>query len=299
MISVRPSWVPEELYPFESRFVDIGANRVHYIDEGTGPTIVFLHGNPTWSFLYRNIVLELRNSFRCVALDYPGFGLSRAAEDYPFTPSAHADLVAEFISRLDLSEVTLMGQDWGGPIGLSVATRDPERCSGFVLGNTWAWPLNGILHFEAFARVMGSRIAGLWIRNANAFVNVMIPLGTATRLTAEVMRAYREPFAQKETRTATWEFPRQLLLSKNFMTKISDDLHRVAHLPTLFTWGGGDFALRKNVELPRFESLFPNHETVVIDSAKHFFQEDAPGDIARAIRHWMSSRPTAVTPARA
>lgn len=286
----KPSWVPEDLYPFDSHYLEVDGCRVHYIDEGSGPTLLFLHGNPTWSFLYRNIILELRDSFRCVALDYPGFGLSSASEAYDYTPPAHARAVAGLVAQLDLQKVTLMGQDWGGPIGLDVATRDPERFDGFIFGNTWAWPLNGIFHFEVFARIMGSSLARVWIRNANAFVNIMIPLGTRTNLEADVMRAYREPFARKDERRPTWQFPRELLGSSFFMVDLETRLPRVTHLPTLFVWGGSDFALRKNVELPRFERLFPNHETVVLDKAKHFFQEDAPEQVAAAIREWFEDR---------
>ena len=282
----RPSWVPDELYPFEDRYLEIDGCDVHYIDEGHGPTLLFLHGNPTWSFLYRNVILELRDSFRCVALDYPGFGLSSAADDYDFTPDAHARAVGAFVSQLDLENVTLMGQDWGGPIGLGAATRDPDRFAGFIFGNTWAWPLNGIFHFEVFARIMGSSLARVWIKNANAFVNVMIPLGTRVHLAPEVMRAYREPFAQKDRRRPTWRFPRELLASKPYMEDLEARLPLVVDLPTLFVWGGSDFALRKNVELPRFERLFPNHRTVVLPEAKHFFQEDAPAEVANAIRDW-------------
>ncbi len=290
MDAARPSWVPEHLYPFESRYLDVDGARVHYVDEGQGPVLLFLHGNPTWSFLYRNVVLGLRDSFRCIALDYPGFGLSTAADGYPFTADAHAAIVERFVVDLDLSGVTLMGQDWGGPIGLTVATRHPRRFAGFVLGNTWAWPLNGIFHFESFARVMGSRVARPWIRNANAFVNVLIPLGTASRLPDEVMRAYRGSFARRDDRIPTWTFPRQLLESRPFMEDLARDLPRIAGLPVLFTWGGRDFALRARVELPRFQELFPNHTTVVLEKAKHFFQEDAPNEVVAAIRSWMRAR---------
>ncbi|MDQ3952120.1 MAG: alpha/beta fold hydrolase [Actinomycetota bacterium] len=286
----RPSWVPEHLYPFESRYLDVDGSRVHYVDEGRGPVLFFLHGNPTWSFLYRNLVLGLRDSFRCIALDYPGFGLSTAPRGYPSTAAAHAGVVERFVLELDLGDVTLMGQDWGGPIGLTVATRHPERFGGFVLGNTWAWPLNGIFHFESFARVMGSRLMRPLIRNANAFVNVMIPLGTASRLPDEVMRAYRGPFAERDDRIPTWTFPRQLLASRPFMEELARNLPRITGLPVLFTWGGRDFALRKGVELPRFQELFPNHQTVVLENAKHFFQEDAPNDVVAAIRNWMEAR---------
>lgn len=288
----RPSWVPDHLYPFESRYLDVGGERVHYVDEGRGPVLLFLHGNPTWSFLYRNLILGLRDSYRCIALDYPGFGLSPATDGYPHTAEAHAAVVEKFVVALDLRDVTLMAQDWGGPIGLTVATRQPERFGGLVLGNTWAWPLNGIFHFEAFARVMGSRLARLWIRHMNAFVNVMIPLGTSARLPREVMCAYRGPFPRPEDRVGTWTFPRELLASRPFMEELARNLPRISGVPVLFVWGGRDFALRKDVELPRFQELFRNHTTVVLDRAKHFFQEDAPSDVVAAIRTWMEARAT-------
>ncbi|MDQ4144557.1 MAG: alpha/beta fold hydrolase [Actinomycetota bacterium] len=286
----RPSWVPEHLYPFESHFLDVDGSRVHYLDEGSGPTLLFLHGNPTWSFLYRDLVLALRDSYRCIALDYPGFGLSSAHDGYAYTGEAHADVVEQFVTELDLHDVTLMGQDWGGPIGLTVATRQPDRFGGFILGNTWAWPLNGILHFELAGRLMGGPLGRLFIRNGNAFVNIMIPLGTASSLPEEVMAAYRGPFAEVDERRPTWEFPKELLRSKPFMQTLEENLPKVAHLPTLLLWGGGDFALRKRVELPRFERLFPDHETVVLEGARHFFPEDAPEEAAAAVRGWLDRR---------
>ena len=287
----RPDWIPEHLYPFESRHREIDGSRVHYIDEGSGPTILFLHGNPTWSFLYRNLVLELRDDYRCIAVDLPGFGLSTAAGGYGHTAPEHAEVVHRFVTEMDLQDVTLMGQDWGGPIGLTVATREPDRFRGFILGNTWAWPLNGILHFEFFARVMGGPVGRLLIRNANAFVNVMIPMGTASRLPAEVMQCYRRPFESLDARRPTWELPKELLRSEPFLRTLESALPRISQLPALFLWGGGDFALRQGVELPRFEKLFPDHETVVLENARHFFQEDAPEESVRAIRRWMSARP--------
>jgi haloalkane dehalogenase len=124
----------DELFPFESRFLDVRGANVHYIDEGDGPVFLALHGNPTWSFLYRHIVRGLADRFRCVALDYPGFGLSTAPAGYRYTIAEHARVVDGFVEQLALREVTLMVQDWGGPIGFWVATRrlrhqSPCSCS--------------------------------------------------------------------------------------------------------------------------------------------------------------------------
>jgi haloalkane dehalogenase len=113
----RPTWLPEELYPFESRYLQVEGARVHYVDEGSGPTLLLLHGNPTWSFLYREIIKALRSEFRCVALDYPGFGLSVPPPGYGFTPTEHAAIVEAFVRQLDLSAVMMMVQDWGGALG--------------------------------------------------------------------------------------------------------------------------------------------------------------------------------------
>ncbi len=106
-----PAWVPHELYPFESRFADVDGARVHYVDEGAGPPLLLLHGNPTWSFLYREIIRGLRDRFRCIAPDYPGFGLSQPPPGYGFTAAEHAAVIERFVSELDLTGVTMMVQD--------------------------------------------------------------------------------------------------------------------------------------------------------------------------------------------
>jgi pimeloyl-ACP methyl ester carboxylesterase len=136
----RPSWLPEGLFPFADHYADIDGARVHYVDEGSGPPLLLLHGNPTWSFLYRDIISGLQDRFRCIAPDYPGFGLSDAPPGYGYTPAEHAKVIEALLLRLDLTEVTLMVQDRGGPIGFAVAARQPHRFAAFVIGNTWAWP---------------------------------------------------------------------------------------------------------------------------------------------------------------
>jgi haloalkane dehalogenase len=133
----RPTWVDDELFPFESRFVAIDGHTVHYVDEGSGPTLLFLHGNPTWSFVYRDAIRSLRDEFRCVAVDYPGFGLSSPSAGYRYLPEEHAQVIAAFIDTLDLSGITLVAHDWGGPIGLAAVEQQPTAFDRLVLANTW------------------------------------------------------------------------------------------------------------------------------------------------------------------
>jgi haloalkane dehalogenase len=133
----RPAWVDDDPFPFESRFVTIDGHTIHYVDEGSGPALLLLHGNPTWSFVYRDVIHALRDEFRCVALDYPGFGLSSPRPGYRCLPEEHTHVVTAFVDALGLSGVTLVAHDWGGPIGLATVEQRPPRSTG------WCWPTPG------------------------------------------------------------------------------------------------------------------------------------------------------------
>ncbi|HUO73812.1 MAG TPA: alpha/beta fold hydrolase [Solirubrobacteraceae bacterium] len=282
---MRPAWVPEALYPFESRIVQIGGAELHYVDEGTGPPLLLLHGNPTWSFLYREIIAGLRDRFRCVALDYPGFGLSRPVAGYSFTPAEHAQVVEQFVLELDLAAVTMMVQDWGGPIGFRVATRHPARFAAFVVGNTWAWPKSD-LGTQAFSRLLGGPVGGYLIRRRNVFVEQIIPAGVRLRkLPDEVMDAYRGPFPTPESREPTHVFPREILRSRPFLAQVAEDLPLLRDRPALLVWPTKDVAFREP-ERRRWEQEFPHHQTVLLEGAGHYIQEDAPEKIVAAIRDW-------------
>lgn len=284
--SERPSWLDERLFPFRSRFLELDGCRVHYVDEGEGAPLLLLHGNPTWSFLYRDIIGGLRNRFRCVALDYPGFGLSSAREGYGYTPAEHAGIVELFLLALDLSDATLMVQDWAGPIGLGVASRHPGRFRALVVGNTWAWPVNGNPRFELFSRLVGGPPGGFLIRNFNAFVNLLVPAGVRRgRLPQEVMAAYRGPFSRRSSREPTYVFPREILGSSDYLAGVERGLEHLAKLPVLILWGDRDPAFRE-AERSRFEQTFPEHRTVVLRGAGHFIQEDAADEIVAEIASW-------------
>ena len=282
----RPSWLPESLFPFESRFVEVGDARLHYIDEGTGPVLLFLHGNPTYSFGYRNVIKSLRDRFRCIAVDYPGFGLSQAPEGYEFTPQEHATVLEGFIEKLDLTDVTMMVKDWGGPIGLQVAVRRPERFRAFIIGNSWAWPLNDQLRLVIFSTVMGGPVGRFLIAYFNIFVNIVIPwLTHRVKLGREVMRAYRGPFPTPKSRRPIFIFPKDILRARPFLANLENRLACLRNRPVLFVWGDEDFAFTEN-ERKRFAGHFPDHKTVILKGASHYILEDAPDEIADAIRAW-------------
>jgi haloalkane dehalogenase len=285
----RPSWVPDELYPFESRYADVAGSRVHYVDEGTGPALLLLHGNPTWSFLYRDIITGLRDRYRCIAVDHPGFGLSSAAPGYGFTPAEHAGVLEQLVERLDISDVTMMVQDWGGPIGFAVATRRPERFTAFVIGNTWAWPKSDP-GTQLFSRLLGGPIGRRLIANRNFFVEKVLPGGVRrVTLPEAVMNAYRGPFPTPASRRPTAVFPREILGSRPFLAEIEQRLPQLSNRPALLVWPTKDVAFR-GPERRRWEKLFPDHQTVLLDGAGHYIQEDAAGEIVTAIRTWSANK---------
>jgi haloalkane dehalogenase len=282
----RPAWVDDELFPFESHFVDIAGHTVHYVDEGSGPTLLLLHGNPTWSFLWRDVIRALRDDFRCIALDYPGFGLSTPKPGYRYLPEEHADVVTEFVDKLGLTGATLVGQDWGGMIGLAAAQRRPGVFDRLALANTWAWPVNGVFHFEWFGRIIGGPPFRFLVRRRNVLVNWFLPAGHRRRkLTAAEMTHYRQALDTPERRQACAVFPGRVLASRAFFAEVEASLADVAHLPTLIVWGDADIAFRSQ-ERERLETTFPDHKTVIVEGAGLYTQSDAPEEFVDAIRDW-------------
>ncbi len=262
---------------------------MHYVDEGEGPPLLLLHGNPTWSFLYREIIKGVRDRFRCVAPDYPGFGLSRAPAGYGYKPAEHAAVIERLVEQLDLRGATMMGQDWGGPIGFSVATRHPDRFAAFVIGNTWAWP-KADLGTQVFSRLMGGPIGGHLILRRNFFVEKIVPGGVRRReLPLAVMDAYRGPFPTQASRRPVHVFPREILAGRPFLAEVERGLPALRDRPALIVWPTNDVAFREP-ERRRWEQTFPDHRTVVLEGAGHYIQEDAPEEIVAAIRDWSEAR---------
>jgi haloalkane dehalogenase len=287
MTPPRPSWLDERLYPFASHYAEVGGARVHYVDEGSGPPLLLLHGNPTWSFLYRDVIAGLRDRFRCIAPDYPGFGLSDAPpRDYGFTPAEHARVLERLVvDELDLRGATMMVQDWGGPIGFAVAGRHPDRFARFVIANTWAWPKSDP-GTQLFSRLVGGAIGRRLIASRNIFVEKIVPGGVKRRtLPDEVMAAYRGPFPTPASRRPIAVLPGEILASRPFLAEVEGRLDALRDRPALIVWPTADQAFGR-AERERWEATFADHRTVLLEGAGHYVQEDAADEIVAAIREW-------------
>ena len=282
-----PFPVPRELFDVEHRFLDLDGARIHYIDEGVGEAILLLHGNPAWSFLYRKIIAGLRDEFRCVALDYPGYGMSSAPAGYRFTPREHSAVLERFVDRLRLTELTLMVQDWGGPVGLGLAGRRPELVRRLVIGNTFAWPLNSEFRVRMFSALMGGPIGRTLNRRLMLVPRVFFARGLAQEPPREVLDLYFAPWRDPARRAPAAIGPKQLIAASDYLKEVEANLPKIADRPALIVWGTKDFAFRES-ERKRFEATFPNHRTILYDNASHFLQEDVGERIAEAFKSFRS-----------
>lgn len=287
--------VDRQLFPFESRYLRTsdGAT-VHYVDEGAGDlTLLMLHGNPTWSFLYRHLIAGLRDQVRCIALDYPGFGLSVASPGYDFSAARQHRIVAELVERLGLEHVVLVVQDWGGPIGLALAADRPDLVAGVIAGNTWAWPLAGDRRMSTFSWIMGGPIGRTMAARFNGVWRFFMRRGFRHRPPAEVMAMFEAPFREGD-RTPTAVFPRELVAAVELERRAERGLGAVRDVPALLLWAEHDFGFR-SAERRRFEAALPRHRTVHLD-ASHFWQEDQPEIAVAEIRRWIADHPELAVP---
>lgn len=291
-------FVPDpDLYPFASRWHAGRSGRIHYVDEGEGRPILLLHGNPTWSFLWRHVIVRLRDRYRCVAPDYPGFGLSERPPSYGYTPAEHAVVVRELIEALDLEGLVVVGHDWGGPIGLAAAADLAPRVAGLAFSNTWFWPVDrwGLRLFGWAASIPP---AGWALRRTNLFVGVGIPAGTGRHLSRREMEHYRAVQPDAAARVGVAELPRQIRRARPWLEALA---HRVPRTlgtkPLLLAWGERDPVFPPGACLPRWKAAFADSEVLRLEAAGHFVPEDAPGRLAEAIAGRFPPRPRVVDPA--
>lgn len=285
----RPDGIVEfepaaEFYPFESQWFTSSVGPIHYIDQGRGRPLLLLHGNPDWSFLYRKIVVGLRNRFRCIAVDYPGFGLSvHPGDPYGYTSAEHAAVVRELVEHLDLQDMVLMGQDWGGPIGMDVASRMPERISGLVMGNTWYWPTDSFM-MNLFSRVMSSPPLQALITRRNFFVTPMMKRTLKAKLTDTEFDHYIAVVPTPQSRRGIAVFPKQIRAARPWLTELERRVEStLSEKPIVLVWGMKDPAFGRFGVLERWQAAFPQAKVTRLEDAGHYIQEDAPEQIVDAI----------------
>jgi len=321
-----------ELYPFDSNYLQLpvsaddlnGPLRLHYLDQhpeadpqvraASGqqshlhPTIVphsapgkpapgvclFVHGNPTWSFYWRNLIAGLQDRYRCVAVDHLGCGLSDKPQSYPYTLQQHTANLVALIDHLELQNITLVAHDWGGAIGLGAAVARRSRFAGLVLLNTGAFPPTYIPRRIQLCRV--PVLGTLAIRGLNAFATAALTMATERPqgLEPRVQAGLIAPYHDWQTRVAVDAFVKDIPWRSNHPTyrvleSLEKSLTSLRDLPVQLIWGMKDWCFTPEC-LKRFQTHFPQARTLELPSAGHYVVEDAPDRVLREIRDYLNTR---------
>ena len=283
------------LYPFTSNTLNLDSYKYHYLDEGQGNPLLMVHGNPTWSFYYRNLIIELKKSYRCVVPDHMGMGKSDKPQNYSYTLSQHIDNLESLVDKLGLKNITLVVHDWGGAIGMGFAVRQPQKVKRLVLFNTAAFLSERIPIRLRLCRV--PFFGALAIRAFNAFALAAIKMGCKNkdRMTDQVRAGYLEPNNNFSNRIANLRFVQDIPMasdspSYSVIKNIEDNLDQFASLPIMIAWGAKDFVFNKEF-LKKWQQIFPDAEIHWVPDAGHYVLEDAHERIIPWMQEFLQKNP--------
>lgn len=265
-------------YPFLPKQITIeGGHRISCVDEGQGKTVVFLHGNPSWSYLYRNLINALRVSYRCIAPDHLGCGLSDKPQKYPYRLINHIDNLEQVLDRLEVRNCVLVMHDWGGAIGMGWAGRHADRVDGLVVMNTAAFRSTRIPRRIAVCR--WPLIGPLMVRGMNAFAGAAIHMAVTRKMVPEVAAGFLFPYDSWDNRVAVLRFVEDIPLHESHpswseLVRVEKGLELLREKPMLLCWGGRDFCFNE-VFYREWQHRFPDARCYYFPEAGHYLLEDA------------------------
>ena len=288
ILGSRCHWLNTVEFPFEGRAFNSPDGLMHYIDVGEGKPIMFLHGSPTWSFLYRKLIPELSKSFRCIAVDHLGFGLSQKPRNVDYRPAAHTRRLEAFVNHLDLRDVTIVGPDFGGPIGMEWASRNPDRYRDMVLMNSWVWSLHDNLVIRRVTQVATSGLNQYWFRLLNPSPKFYLPVLFADNhnLPTWVRDQFQLAFNNQFETYGPEGFARAMMARDGWFESVAERFSSV-HKPSLLLWGEDDRTYGEDA-LQRLQVLLPFTATVVIPGVGNFVPEECPETCIQHIRAFIS-----------
>ncbi len=277
------SWLDKAEYPFRSNYLNVNGRKLHYIDEGKGDVVLFIHGTPSWSFDYRNVIKPLSRSFRCIAIDHIGFGLSDKPEHYDYSTQNHSATLENFVQHLNLQDVILVVHDFGGPIGLNFAIKNAERIKRLVVLNSWLWSSEAEPEYIKLRKVLKSPVLPFLYRYLNFSARFVLPSSFGRhKLSGKLLKQYTAPFAYRTQRNGTLAFAKSLLNDQQWFEELWQRKEVIAIKPTLFIWGMNDPVISPKY-LDKFISGFSNNTVIKLEGCGHFPQEECAQEVAHFI----------------
>jgi len=281
----------EDEYPFTSRWFEADGHVQHYIDEGQGPVLLMVHGNPTWSFAWRRLVRDLSRDHRVIAIDHLGCGFSEKPQDRNvYTLDGHIQRLSALVRLLNLQQVTLFGHDWGGAIGMGCAGRMSDRFRRFVLMNTGAFLSLAIPFRIALCRIPLLGILG--DRGFNLFARAALTMAVEKPLTPAARAGFIAPYDSWANRVAVHEFVQDIPLnpahrSYQTLTEVDQSLSKFAKHPMQLIWGMKDWCFTPKNFLNEFRRRFPDAQTLELPQAGHYVFEDASDQVIQQARTFL------------
>jgi len=286
----QPAWLNKQLFPFESKWINIDGQTLHYIDEGNGDTLLFVHGTPEWSFGFRDLVRELRKNFRCVAIDHLGFGLSDKTPQASYTIEAHINRLGKFAGQLQLSNITIVANDFGGGISLGYALSRPSNIRAVVLFNTWCWSVREDKHFSGSAGVINSWLGRFLYKTLNFPVNTIMPqaYGDKKKLTREIHDHYKKVVPDSASRIALHAIALELMNASPLWQSLWNKMSLIEDKPFLLFWGLKDKFVPPHI-LEKWKQRLPKAKVIEYNDAGHFVQEEKPREMVTEITEFLKS----------
>ncbi len=289
----------EKLYPFASHWLEIAGQRMHYLDEGPrdAPVVLMVHGNPTWSFYYRNLILALRDRYRCIVPDHIGCGLSDKPGDdqYSYTLARRISDLGALMEHLQpKTAIHLVVHDWGGMIGFGWAAERPEQIASMVVANTAAFPLPKEKKFPpGLWLVRNTAVGALLVQGLNAFSGLAAHVAFKKPVSAEVRKGYTGPYDSWANRIATLRFVQAIPLGPedaawNIVASTEARLPEFADKPCLLAWGEKDFVFDLHF-LRKWQLIFPQAKVLSYPDCGHYVLEDAGPALTEAISTFLDA----------
>ncbi|WP_435237643.1 alpha/beta fold hydrolase [Psychromonas sp. PT13] len=287
----------DTLFPFKRNYLSLRGQQYHYVNEGKGEPVVMVHGNPSWSFYYRNLIQALSKNYQCIVPDHIGCGLSDKPDDkdYEYTLENRINDLEALLDSLAITEnITLVVHDWGGMIGMGYAARHPERIKRLVILNTSAFHLPESKPFPLALSICRNTLLGTClVRGFNAFSSVASYIGVKRKpMPKAIRKAYVAPFDSWKNRISTLRFIQDIPLKpsdKNYqlVSNIENSLTSFQQVPTIICWGLKDFVFDKHF-LTTWKEKMPHAQVNEFADCGHYILEDASEQVIPLIESFMA-----------